>query len=101
MLFTGGLVELPAEKRLLRELRLLELHRHRGGRQSVDHPSNGHDDCANAVCGVLRNLADYMGFNTDYRWMNGEPNPDGSDPGNWLQLREQLYLQSGGSFKLW
>jgi len=37
---------------LLRELRLLERHTHRSGRDTVDHPKGGRDDHANAVCGV-------------------------------------------------
>jgi hypothetical protein len=42
---------------LLRELRLLERVVHRGGRDSVDHPRNGHDDFANSCCGCLRLLS--------------------------------------------
>jgi hypothetical protein len=51
-LFTRGLVRLPDHARLLREFRLLELHRHRGGRESVDHPRGGHDELLQ--CGVRR-----------------------------------------------
>jgi hypothetical protein len=56
-LFTRGLVGLPDHPRLVRELRLLERHTHRSGKDSVEHPRNGHDDHANAVCGVLRELS--------------------------------------------
>ena len=56
-LFTRGLVVLPDHPRLLRELRLLERRTHRSGRDTVDHGSRGSDDYANAVCGVLQNLA--------------------------------------------
>jgi hypothetical protein len=52
-LFARGLVRLPDHPRLLRELRLLERHTHRSGKDSVDHPRGGHDDHANAVCGAL------------------------------------------------
>jgi hypothetical protein len=52
-LFTRGLAGLPDHPKLLRELRLLERHTHRSGKDAVDHPRNGHDDHANAVCGVL------------------------------------------------
>lgn len=51
-LFARGLLRLPDHARLLRELRLLERHTHRSGRDSVDHPKGGRDDHANAVCGV-------------------------------------------------
>jgi hypothetical protein len=55
--FTRGLVSLPDHPRLLRELRLLERHTHRSGRDTVDHGRHGSDDYANAVCGVLRQLS--------------------------------------------
>jgi hypothetical protein len=40
-LFARGLVRLPDHARLLRELRALERHTHRSGKDSVDHPRNG------------------------------------------------------------
>jgi hypothetical protein len=61
-LFTRGMVRLPDHPTLLRELRLLERQTHRGGRDSVDHPRNGHDDFANALCGCLRLLSTGLGF---------------------------------------
>jgi hypothetical protein len=57
--FARGLVRLPNHPRLLRELRLLERHTHRSGRDTVDHGRNGSDDFANSCCGVLRNLLGY------------------------------------------
>jgi hypothetical protein len=68
-LFTRGLVRMPDHARLLREFRLLELHRHRGGRESVDHPRGGHDDHANAVCGCLREMSNSLGFDVSYKWL--------------------------------
>jgi hypothetical protein len=65
-LFTRGLVWPPDHSRLLRELRLLERHTHRSGKDTVDHPKGGHDDHANAVCGVLHELSRYLGYNTNY-----------------------------------
>jgi hypothetical protein len=52
-LFTRGLVRLPEHARLLRELRLLERQTHRSGKDVINHPRNGRDDHANAVCGAL------------------------------------------------
>jgi hypothetical protein len=66
-LFTRGLVRLPDHAKLLRELRLLERQTHRGGKESVDHPRGGHDDYANAVCGVLHNLSLRLGYDLSYR----------------------------------
>src|SRR5262249_48792069 len=55
--FTRGLARLPNNARLIRELRLLERRTHRSGKDTVEHPRNGHDDHANVVCGVLSLLA--------------------------------------------
>jgi hypothetical protein len=68
-LFTRGLVRLPDHARLLREFRLLERQTHRGGRDTVDHPRGGHDDHANVVCGVLRELSNSVGYDTSMRWL--------------------------------
>ena len=51
--FTRGLARLPNNARLIRELRLLERRTQRSGKDTVEHPRNGHDDHANVVCGVL------------------------------------------------
>ena len=60
-LFARGLVALPDHKRL-RELRLLDRHTHRSGRDTVDHGKNGSDDYSNAVCGVLRDLSTHLSY---------------------------------------
>lgn len=44
---------LPDDSRLISQVAGLERRTSRGGRDSIDHPSNGHDDVANAVAGVL------------------------------------------------
>ncbi len=61
-LFTRGLVRLPDHPALLRELRLLERIPGRVGKDQVTHPRHGHDDYANAVCGCLRVLSNYLGY---------------------------------------
>src|SRR5262249_56349927 len=55
--FTRGLARIPNHARLVRELRLLERRTHRSGKDTVEHPRNGHDDFANVVCGVFSLLA--------------------------------------------
>lgn len=90
-LFTRGLVRLPDHARLLREFRLLELHRHRGGRESVDHPRGGHDDHCNAVCGVLRELSNSLGYDTSMKWVNGDDNAD--DPDGARAWRRTRFMQ--------
>ena len=57
-LFSRGLARLPDHPKLLGELRLLERHTHRSGRDTVDHGRAGSDDFANACCGALWSLAD-------------------------------------------
>jgi hypothetical protein len=51
--FARGLVSLPEHRRLGRELRLLERHVSRAGRDRVDHGKGGSDDYSNAVFGCL------------------------------------------------
>jgi hypothetical protein len=70
-LFARGIVRLPDHHKLLRELRLLERHSHRSGKDTVDHGRAGHDDHANACCGVLRNLSNYLGYDFTMKWIDG------------------------------
>jgi hypothetical protein len=51
--FTRGLVSIPANPTLLRELRLLERRVARSGKDSVDHGIGGHDDYSNSLFGCL------------------------------------------------
>jgi hypothetical protein len=89
-LFTRGLVRLPDHAKLLRELRLLERQTHRGGKESVDHPRGGHDDLANAVCGVLHSLSLRLGYDTTYRAFRSVP--DSADgPASADQRLAELY----------
>jgi hypothetical protein len=101
-LFTRGLVRVPDHPRLLRELRLLERRVHRGGKDTVDHPRNANDDHANAVCGVLRMLSNYLGYDTTYGWVNGDDvnNADPYGAESWHRLRLAAYLNSGGTVRL-
>jgi hypothetical protein len=49
----SGRVELLDHPRLVSQLCALERRTARGGRESIDHPPNGHDDIANAAAGAL------------------------------------------------
>jgi hypothetical protein len=64
-LFTRGVVNMPDHTRLIRELRLLERHTHRSGRDTVDHGKGGHDDHANSLCGLLHLLSLKSGYRLD------------------------------------
>ena len=70
-LFARGLVRLPDHPKLLRELRLLERHSHRSGKDTVDHGRSGNDDHANACCGLLRNLSNHLGYDLTMKWIDG------------------------------
>lgn len=52
--FAERRVTILSDKRLVTELRMLERRPRSGGKaDQVDHPSNAHDDAANAACGAL------------------------------------------------
>jgi len=52
-LLNSGRVELLDHLRLINELCNLERRTSRGGRESIDHPPNAHDDVINAAAGAL------------------------------------------------
>jgi hypothetical protein len=53
VLFVRGLVSMPNEAQLIRELRLLERRTTKSGKDSVDHPAGATDDYANSIFGAL------------------------------------------------
>lgn len=52
-LLMSGRAEILDNKRLVTQLCQLERRTSRGGRDSIDHPPNSHDDLINAVAGAL------------------------------------------------
>jgi len=52
-MLNSGEVQLLDNTRLINQLWNLERRTARGGRDSIDHPPNAHDDLANVCCGVL------------------------------------------------
>ncbi len=64
------------------------------GHEIVSHPqvASAHDDVAAAVAGALVLAGNRLSYNTNYaQWVGGD----------WQALRTALYLQSGGTFRLW
>lgn len=57
----SGQVELLDLPDLVTQLCSLERRVGRGGRESIDHPPNGHDDIANAVAGAISLVAEQVG----------------------------------------
>jgi hypothetical protein len=66
-LLNSGRVELLDHPRLVAQLLGLERRTARGGRDSIDHGPGGHDDVANAACGVLLAAAELPGSGTPVR----------------------------------
>ncbi|TMJ93886.1 MAG: hypothetical protein E6G74_23690, partial [Alphaproteobacteria bacterium] len=87
-LFTRGLVVLPNEPILLRELRLLERTPTRMGKDLVTHPRGCHDDRANSVCGALYGISNYLGYDLHSGWLSTEDNPNAEEE---RKARDQLY----------
>lgn len=84
--FVRGVVTLPNHPTLVSELSLLERRTSRMGKDTVDHGRNGHDDHANAVCGMLHSLgSSKYKYDTSMAWVDG-----GDDATNSAQLLRQL-----------
>lgn len=81
-LLNSGRIELLDHPKLTAQLCSLERRVARGGRDSIDHPPNGHDDCANAVLGAVWLAAGAGKASVVDRWraMGGEAR--GIRPGN-------------------
>lgn len=89
-LFMRGVVAIPDHPRLIRELRLLERHASRTGKDIVNHGRNGHDDHANAIVGALRSIAApaYM-YDATMSWVGDSPELDA------VILREKMLRAFG------
>jgi hypothetical protein len=104
--FSRGLVSLPEHRRLGRELRLLERHVSRAGRDRVDHGRGGSDDYANAVFGAL-NLAmagSRYRYASDLHWVNGsDPDADAEKTAarEWQEMRMAAHIAryAGGGYR--
>jgi hypothetical protein len=68
----SGKIELLDSKHLFAELRSLERRTRKGGRDSVDHPPNSHDDLANSVAGVATQLMGSAIEPAFLNWIRGQ-----------------------------
>jgi hypothetical protein len=83
----GGLVELldpktgPAQARAFNQLLALERSASRGGKDTISHPRNAHDDVINAVTGglllALRSKRDWVDPNSALAWQPFGKKPSG------------------------
>jgi hypothetical protein len=74
-------IALLDDAKLIDQLCSLERRTARGGRDSIDHAPNAHDDLANAVAGVVAMLATASGYDTTMNWL-GESDAD-ADSTDW------------------
>jgi hypothetical protein len=102
--FSRGLVSLPEHRRLGRELRLLERHVSRAGRDRVDHGRGGSDDYSNAVFGAL-NMAmggsryRYPSGPSGMDWVSGGPTVEAeTEAAQFQAARFQSHLFRGSSY---
>jgi hypothetical protein len=86
-LVNSGRAELLDNQKLIAQLGNLERRTSRSGKDTVDHPSGGHDDLANAVAGCLVKVASR---NRREIGIVGVPLNENSSP-----FREQRYLSDG------
>jgi len=83
-------VDLLEDARLIAQIVGLERRTARGGRDSIDHAPNAHDDLANSVAGVVAALASSAhGYDSSMDWVSG-PQP-GQGPSLW----QHPYFNSG------
>jgi hypothetical protein len=64
----SGQVELLDQPRLIYQLCSLERKTARSGKDSIDHPPNGHDDVINAAAGALAGFSDFDYLAAWGRW---------------------------------
>jgi hypothetical protein len=64
-------IRLLDHPRAINQICLLERRTSRGGRDSIDHPPNTHDDVANAIAGLCGLASGRATFDSSYRWVGG------------------------------
>ena len=84
------MVDLLDDARLIAQIVGLERRTARGGKDSIDHAPNAHDDLANSVAGVVAALASSAhGYDSSMKWVGGP------EPGQGRSLWQHPYFNSG------
>jgi hypothetical protein len=91
-------IELPDHPKLISQLCGLERRVARGGRDSIDHAPNGHDDIANAVAGLARKFTEFGGYDLSMKWVSGDDN-DNSQQDARAWRTQQLYRALNGMIR--
>jgi hypothetical protein len=85
-------VDLLDDARLFAQIVGLERRTARGGKDSIDHAPNAHDDLANSVAGVVAALASSThGYYSSMDWVSGP------ETGQGLSLWQHPYFNGGRS----
>jgi hypothetical protein len=71
-------ISLLDHPKLISQLTSLERRSGRGGRDTIDHPPNGHDDLANAVAGLASINTAYPAYDNTYAGWGDDPDQDGA-----------------------
>ena len=87
-------IRLLDHPRTINQICMLERRTMRGGRDSIDHPPNTNDDCANAIAGLcgLAGTRRYR-YDSSLDWVRG------SDDDFQRQRLSQHILQTGGFYR--
>ncbi len=90
-------IDLLDNARLIAQLCALERRTARGGKDSIDHPPNGHDDLCNVVAGLAAINGAHGAYDHAYRgWSDGGDAGDRDGARAWRAARLALYIGSGG-----
>jgi hypothetical protein len=88
----GKTIRLLDHQRSINQIATLERRTARGGKDSIDHPAQGRDDCANALAGLTYVVVDRHrpadSIMSDGFW------PDGSR--RWFNITKQEYIRPAG-----
>lgn len=89
-LLNSGRISLLDNQRLINQLVGLERRTARGGKNSIDHAPGGHDDCANAVCGLAAMLTAKPSYNLNAL---ADIDDDDDDPDGARAFRMQRFME--------
>jgi hypothetical protein len=93
-LLNSGQIHLLDHPRTVQQLCSLERRTARSGRDSIDHPPNAHDDCANAVAGLASILTNQPSINYQAWSGNSDADPHGVEA--WRRAARAHYYESHG-----
>jgi hypothetical protein len=97
-LLNSGQVHLLDHPKTVNQICSLERRTAGSGRDSIDHPPNGHDDLANAVAGLASVLTHLPTINYQAWSDRSDSDPDGVE--SWRRFARKVYYQSHGMVRV-